>query len=411
MYRDDPGRALPRGPFRSRNFRLLVTSNVASTVGTAVSFVALPFAVLRIGGSASDVGYVVTAELIPLVAFLLLGGVVADRLPRHQVIVAANALQALAQGASAALVLAGHARVWQLAILAAAGGVGTGFYYPAAAGLLPQTVPADQRPQANALDRTGRNAATIGGSAVGGLLIGLAGPGWGLAIDAASFAVAGLLRIGMHFPARPPGATGAAPSMLHDLREGWQEFTSRRWLWITVTQFAFLVAVSAATTSVLGPVVAHTRLGGPRSWGLIVAAYSAGAVAGGLGMIKFRPRRILVVAMLSVPTFSLLLFALAVPLAIPFDVAAAVLAGGCLEVFNVSWDTTLQQEIPPEKLSRVSSYEALGAYALTPVGTVIAGPLAAAFGTSAVLVAGGVLVAVLPVLVLLIPEVRQLRRR
>jgi MFS family permease len=422
MFRDDPGRALPRGPFRSRNFRLLVTSNVASTVGTAVSFVALPFAVLRIGGSASDVGYVVTAELVPLIAFLLLGGVIADRLPRHQVIVAANALQALAQGASAALVLTGDARVWQLAVLAAAGGVGTGFYYPAASGLLPQTVPADQRPQANALDRTGRNAATIGGSALGGLLIGLAGPGWGLAIDAASFAVAGLLRIGMRFPAplsepqpsepqpSEPQPSEPSPSMLHDLREGWREFTSRRWLWITVTQFAFLVAVSAATTSVLGPLVAHTRLGGPRSWGLIVAAYSAGAVAGGLVMIKFRPRRILVAAMLSVPAFSLLLFALAVPLATPVDVAAAVLAGGCLEVFNVSWDTTLQQEISPDKLSRVASYEALGAYALTPVGTAVAGPLATAFGLRAIFAASGVLIAVLPVLVLLVPEVRHMRR-
>jgi MFS family permease len=435
MFRDARGRTLPRGPLRSRNFRLLLTSNVASTVGTAVSFVALPFAVLRIGGSASDVGYVVTAELVPLIAFLLLGGVIADRLPRHQVIVAANALQALAQGASAALVLTGYARVWQLAVLAAAGGIGTGFYYPAASGLLPQTVPADQRPQANALDRTGRNSATIGGSALGGLLIGLAGPGWGLAIDAASFAVAGLLRIGMRFPAppsepqlsepqlsepqlsepqlsepQPSEPSEPSPSMLHDLREGWREFTSRRWLWITVTQFAFLVAVSAATTSVLGPLVAHTRLGGPRSWGLIVAAYSAGAVAGGLVMIKFRPRRILVAAMLSVPAFSLLLFALAVPLATPVDVAAAVLAGGCLEVFNVSWDTTLQQEISPDKLSRVASYEALGAYALTPVGTVVAGPLATAFGIRAIFAASGVLIAVLPVLVLLVPEVRHMRR-
>jgi MFS family permease len=397
-----------KGVLRSRNFRLLVASSFVSLAGSAVSFVAIPFAVLRIGGSASDVGYVATAGLIPLLAFLLLGGVVADRLPRHQVMFAANALQALAQGGSAALILAGHARVWQLAVLAAAGGVGFGFYYPAEQGLLPQTVLADQRAQANAFERTSRNAAGIGGAALGGLLVGLAGPGWGLAIDAASFAGAACLRLGMRFPSLPPVA---APSVLHDLREGWHEFASRRWLWITVVQFAVLIAVSSAVINVLGPLVAHSRLDGARSWGFIAAASMAGAVAGGLVMIKFRPRRILVAAMASVPAFSLLLFALAVPLAVPFDVVAAAVGGAGVEVFTVSWATALQQEIPAEKLSRVSSYDALGNFALAPVGTALAGPLASALGTSGVLAGGGALVVLLPVLVLLVPEVRQLRRR
>lgn len=396
-----------RGPLRSRNFRLLAMCNVISVTGSAVSFVALPFAVLRIGGTPSDIGYVTAARLIPLIGFLLVGGVIADRLPRHQVIIAASALQAFAQGASAALILTGRAQIWQLAVLAAAGGFGFGLYYPAAQGLLPQTAPADQLAQANALDRTGRNAAGIGGSAVGGLMIGLAGPGWGLAIDAASFAIAGALLIGMRLPDLPPVTS---TSILHDLHDGWHEFSSRRWLWIIVTQFAFLVAVSAATINVLGPLVADSRLGGAQSWGFIVAAYSAGAVGGGLIMIRFRPRRILTAAMLSIPAFSLLPFTLAVPLTVPLDIAASFLAGGCLEVFAVSWATTLQQEIPREKLSRVSSYDALGNYALTPVGSVIAGPLAGALGAPAVLAAGGAIVVLLPILILLIPEVRHMQR-
>jgi MFS family permease len=398
----------PRGPLRSRNFRLLVACNVISVTGSAVSFVAIPFAVLGIGGSASDVGYVATAKLVPLIAFLLLGGVVADRLPRHKVMAAANVLQALTQGASAILILTGHARVWQLVVLAMAGGVGAGFYYPAAQGLLPQTVPPQQRPRANALDQMGQGAASIAGSAAGGLLIGLAGPGWGLAIDAATFAIAAALRAGMHFPAMPPVQLS---SMIHDLREGWQEFTARRWLWVIVLLFAFLVAISAGTINVLGPLVADARLGGASSWGFIVAAYSAGAIAGGLVMIRFRPRRMLLAAILSVPAFSAVLFALAVPLAVPLDITASIFAGACLEVFEVSWTTILQQEIPPEKLSRISSYDALGNYALAPAGIAIAGPLAAAFGTSAVLTAGGALVILLPLLVLLLPEVRHIRRQ
>jgi MFS family permease len=397
-----------RGPLQSRNFRLLVACNVISVAGSAVSFVAIPFAVLKIGGSASDVGYVATAKLVPLIAFLLLGGVAADRLPRHKVMAAANALQALAQGASAILVLTGHARIWQLVVLAVAGGVGVGFYYPAAAGLLPQTVPPEQRARANALDQTGQGAASIAGAAAGGLLIGLAGPGWGLAIDAATFAIAAALRTGMRFPAMPPVQ---ASTMIHDLREGWQEFTARRWLWAIVLLFMFLAAISAGTIDVLGPLVADARLGGARSWGYIVAAYSAGAIAGGLVMLRFRPRRMLLAAILSVPGFSAVLFALAVPLAVPLDITASLFAGACLEVFGVSWTTVLQQEIPPEKLSRISSYDALGNYALAPVGIAIAGPLAAAFGTSAVLTAGGALVILLPLLVLLLPEVRHIRRQ
>jgi MFS family permease len=401
-------RLVPRAPRQSRNFRLLMTSNVISLTGSAVSFVAIPFAVLKVGGSASDVGYVATARLIPLIAFLLLGGVVADRLPRHHVMAAANAVQALAQGASAGLILTGDARIWQLVTLAAAGGTGVGFYYPAAQGLLPQTVPPDQRARANAQNQMGQGAATIAGAALGGLLVGRAGPGWGLAIDAATFAMAGTLQIGMRFPAMPRVQVS---SMLHDLREGWQEFTSRRWLWVVVLLFTFLAAISSGTINVLGPLVADARLGGARSWGFIVAAYSAGAILGGLVMIRFRPSRMLLVAVLSVPAFSAVLFALAVPLEVPLDIVASFFAGGCLEIFGVSWTTILQQEIPPEKLSRISSYDALGSYALAPAGIAIAGPLAAAFGTSAVLTAAGALVVVLPLLVILLPEIRNIRRQ
>jgi MFS family permease len=253
---------LPRGPLGSRNFRLLLACNVVSLGGTAIAVVALPFAVLASGGSVSDVGYVPTAEVVPVVAFLLAGGVVADRLPRQRVLLAANAGQALAQAAAAGLVLTGGARVWELAVLAGARGTGFGFSYPAAAGLLPQTVPAALRARANAMDRIGRNGAQIGGAALGGVLVGVAGPGWGLAVDAASFAVAAVLRGGMRFPALPPVA---AVSMLRQLREGWREFSSRRWLWVIVAEFACFNVVFAATTGVLGPVVCDARLGGARA--------------------------------------------------------------------------------------------------------------------------------------------------
>lgn len=395
------------GPLRSPNFRLLAACDVISVAGSAVSFVALPFALLAMGGTAADIGYVATARLIPLTGFLLIGGVISDRLPRHRILIAASLLQACAQGISAALLLTGSARTWQLAALAAVGGLAFGFYYPASRGLLPQTVPVSQLTQATAIDRAGQNTAEVGGSALGGLLIGITGPGWGLAIDAASFGIAAVLLTGMRLPRTLPAP---AASLLHDLRDGWHEFSTRRWLWIIVVQFALLVAVSAATTNVLGPLVADSRLGGARAWGLIVAAFAAGAVGGGLVMLRYRPRRILAAAVISVPAFSLVLFALAVPLPAPLVTAASFLAGGCVEVFMINWATALQQEIPADKLSRVSSYDALGNYALAPVGTAAAGPLAASLGVPAVLVVSGSIVAVLPLLVLLIPEVWHIKR-
>ena len=399
---------MPPGPLRSRNFRLLLACDVISASGTAVATVALPFAVLRIGGSASDVGYVAAAYLVPLIGFLLLGGVVADRLPRHQVMVAANVLQALAQAASAVLLLAGHARVWELAVLAAARGIGTGFYFPASEGLLPHTVPADQRAPANALDRIGRNSGQIGGAALGGLLVGLAGPGWGLAADAVSFAVAARAARRHAFPRPAAGAQG---------RPAARAAGGLARLHLPALALGDRGAVRLRRRdpdrhpSVLGPLVADAHLGGARSWGLILAAQGVGAVLGGFVMIRFRPRRMLLVASLAVPADSVFLLALAVPLPVPVIAATAFAAGACIEVFSVNWATTMQQEIPPAMLSRLSSYDALGSFALAPVGTVVAGPLACAFGTSAVLTAGAILVVLLTAAVLLVPEVRNMQRQ
>lgn len=380
---------------------------MVSVTGSQVATVAVPFAVLRSGGTASGVGYVATSELIPMICCLLLGGAVADRVPRHHVIMGAEVLQALTQGASATLVVTGHARVWELAILAGLAGAGFGFYYPAAQGLLPQTVPESQRAGANAFYRTGRNAASIGGATLGGLITGLAGPGWALAADAISFTAAAALRRAMRIQSLPPAQ---ASNVIRDLREGWREFASHRWLWAITAQFTIVTGIYAATMSVLGPLVAHASLGGARSWGLITAAYAVGAVAGGLLMTRYRPGRLLAAAMVSVPVYSLLLFALATALPLPLDLAAAVVAGGSLEVFSVCWVTTMQQEIPPEKLSRVVSYDALG-IVLTPAATALAGTAAATAGAAVMLIAGGALVAVLPFLTLLIPEVRHMRRK
>jgi predicted MFS family arabinose efflux permease len=213
----------------------------------------------------------------------------------------------------------------------------------------------------------------------------------------------------MRLPGRSPSPGSA--SVVLELREGWREFASRRWLWSIVLQFAGITAVVSAMVSVLGPVVADRSLGGPRSWGFILAGYAVGSVIGGVAMIRFRPSRMLLAATIGVLVMPLLIFALAVPLAVPLIIATALIIGAGGELFSVSWVTTMQQEIPPAALSRVSSYDALGSFALAPVGTAVAGPLLTAFGPAAVLDAGGALIVLLTVIVLMVPEVRHLRRR
>lgn len=265
-----------RGPLASRNFRLLVSCDVMSMAGTAMATVAVPFAVLRSGGTASDIGFVAVAGLVPTIVFLLLGGVVADRLPRQRVMVLANVVQGAMQAAFALLVLTGRAQLLEMMLLTAGRGIAFGFYMPAAQGLLPQTVAATELASANAIRRLGLNAAQISGAAFGGVVVAAAGPAWGLVADAASYAAAAALRTGMRFNDLPPVTrTGLLP----ELRAGWRAFVSRRWLWVSVVEFAVVNALYVGGFSVLGPVVVERHLGGASSWGVIIAAQSLGAVS------------------------------------------------------------------------------------------------------------------------------------
>jgi MFS family permease len=376
-------------------------------LGSAMATVAVPFAVLHSGGSASDVGYVTAAGLLPTVMFLLVGGVIADRLPRQFVMMAANVAQGLAQAGFGLLVLSGDARLWQMVVLTAARGCAFGFYMPAAQGLLPQTVASDQLASANGIRRLSLNGAQIAGALVGGVVVGTAGPGWGLIADAASYGAAAVLRGGMRFGKLPPvKRTGVLP----ELRDGWRTVSSRTWLWSLVCQAGVVNAVFVGGFNVLGPVIAQRHLGGARSWGVILAAQSVGAIIGAGSTLRVRPVRLLLAASFALPLLALPLFALAVPLDLPLIAAASLTAGVGNEIFEVNWSTALQEQIPADLLSRVSAYDALGSYALGPVGTVIAGPLALAVGAAAVLSFGGGIVIATAVVVLSLRDVRNLSR-
>ncbi|MFI0714819.1 MFS transporter [Streptomyces inhibens] len=392
-----------------RNYLLLTGATVIANLGSSGALIATAFAVLAAGGNATDVGLVAAARTVPLVLFLLIGGAVADRLPRHRVMVAANALNCVSQGLFALLVLAGEPRLWQMAVLAALGGTGQAFFAPASEGMVLASVSGDHAGRAFAVFRMGMNGASIGGAALGGALVAAVGPGWVLAIDSAAFALAAALRAFLDVsgvPARAPGA-----GMLRDLRDGWREVASRPWLWAVVVQFSLVNAVVSAAEAVYGPLVAEQHLGGPGPWGLALGAFGAGTASGALMMTRFRPRRILLAGSLCVFPLALPSAALAVPL--PAAGLSAIMFGTgiAVEVFAVTWMMALHQEIPEEKFSRVSSYDWLGSLAMVPLATALAGPVQDLIGRTTALWCCSALIVLLTAAVLCVPDVRRLTRR
>ncbi|MEU9116462.1 MFS transporter [Streptomyces sp. NPDC048483] len=398
-----------RPTWAGRNYLLLTGATAIANIGSSGAHIATAFAVLGAGGSATDVGLVATARTTPLVLFLLIGGALADRLPRHRVMVAANTLSCVSQGLFALLVLAGEPQLWQMALLAALGGTGQAFFAPASEGMVLASVSGEQAGRAFAVFRMGMNGANIGGAALGGALVAAVGPGWVLAVDSAAFALAAALRAFLDVSgvaARTPGG-----GMLHDLRDGWREVASRTWLWAVVVQFAIVNALIVAAEAVYGPLVAEEHLGGARPWGLALAAFGAGTVGGALLMTRIKPRRILLTGALCVFPLALPSAALAVPL--PAAGLAVVMFGTgiAIEIFAVTWMMALHQEIPEEKFSRVSSYDWFGSLIGVPVATALAGPVQDLIGRTTALWGCSALIALLTGAVLCVGDVRRLVRR
>jgi MFS family permease len=396
------------GPLRERSFRFLFLGRTTSFIGNAFANIALAFAVLDLTGSKTDLGFVLAARTFPQVLFLLVGGIWADRLPRHRVMVFSNVVSGLSQGAIAVLLLTGQAEVWHLLALAAVNGLSTAFFFPAATGIVPQTVPQTMLQPANAILRLGQNASWIGGAAFGGLVVAATNPGVGIAVDAASFLVAAVLLAMIRLPAT---LRMEASNFFAELKEGWREFISRTWLWVIVLQFGLVNAMILGVEGVLGPAVAKEHLGGAAAWGLILTAQSLGLVLGGLLLLRVRPRRLLLTGTLAFLLTIPFPLGLAGPLPVAALILLAAIAGIGLEAFGILWDTTMQQEIPQEKLSRVYSYDALGSFVLIPLGVAIVGPVSELIGTRATILGAAAISLSATLAVLLVSDVRTIERR
>lgn len=399
------------GALGDRRFAWYFTARTVSTAGSVMVPVALAFAVLHVDSSAGALAQVLGVRTLALVVFLLVGGVVADRFSRIVVLQVSHVLTGLSQAAAATLIIRGHATLTQLTVIEGINGAVSAFTMPAMMGIVPLVVDRRRLQEANALLSFSRSGLGIVGPAVAGLLVVGVGPGWALAVDAVTYVVAIIALAQVRIPSRAEEARGRRPSMLSELREGWSEFASRQWLWVIVVTFGITNAIHVGVIGVIGPLVAKTTPAiGEAGWGLILSAEALGTVLMTLVMLRLRFRHplragMIAASLICVPMAVLGLAPAVIPVAIGFFVA-----GAAVEIFGVGWSTALQEHVPIEVLSRVSSYDALGSFVAMPIGTFLYGWLATSIDLTDLLVISAVVYVVIALSALLSPAVRNLGR-
>jgi MFS family permease len=395
-------------PLRYIPFRCLIAGRTVNALGNSFAPIALAFAVLDLTGSATDLGLVVGTRMLVNVLFLLFGGVLADRLPKHLLMVGSSLAAAATQGIVAALVLTHTATIPLLIGLAAVNGMVGALAQPASLAVLPQTVPAEVRQQANALSRLSLNGAAILGAPLAGIVVATAGPGIGIAVDAAAFAVSALCFVPLHTVAVPRADASTRSNVLSDLWAGWSEFRSRTWLWVVVAAFCVVNAAWTGALVVLGPLVADATIG-RRAWGFVLAAETAGMILGALIVLRLRIRRLLFFGVCCCVPFGLPILFLGIYPHFWALVLAALAAGLMSEQFGVAWETTMQEHVPADKLARVYSYDMVGSFVAIPLGEMLVGPISGAAGVRATLIGAFVLTVLASLAMVSSRSVRTLR--
>jgi MFS family permease len=401
-----------------RDFRFLLADRLIAPASVGFSMVGVSFAVLKATNSATDLSYVLAAQIAPSLVFVLIGGVAADRFRAQRVIVVANLLMALGEGTFGILALAGNPPLWAMLGLEAVTGTGVALFYPASQALLPRIVPDRLLQEASALSRLVMNTGQMAGAAAAGLLVAAAGPGWALVLCGAGMVAT--VPMLMSIRATRPVAAGSAPgsmaadaaparSMIAELREGWSEFRSHTWLWVIVAQFGVVMMAWYGAFSVLGPVVAREHLGGAAAWGAITAADALGLIAGGMAALRFTPRRPMLFVVVTGGAIAISPLSLAMVLPLPAVCAASFGLGVFVEMMMVQWTVAMTRNIPPDKLARVSSYDVLGSVIVMPIGALIAGPLGTAIGTSRAQYGAAAIIVIASALALIPRDIRTMR--
>jgi len=365
-------------PLRNPNFRSFFLGEVVNSAGSSMSGIALSFAVLAISDSASALGLVAAAWTVPMVAFMLLGGAIADRLPRALVLRGCNLLQGAVQSVSAVLVLTHEARVWELVVLQFVSGTVFAVSYPAFHGMVPILLPSEERKAAYLLVGQSDSSLRIVGPAVSGVLVATVGAGWCLAVDALTYvAAAGFLSL-VRLPAgeRPD----RRPSVIGDFVAGWSFVRALGWVIPIASCSLVFNALISGSISVLGPVIAKGTIGSD-GWGFARAGEALGIFVSAMFVARLpirRPLRTCVLAftLTGVPMLVLGTYVSTGALAVAFFVS-----GVGLSILSLAWNLTVQEKVREDMLSRVMAIDGFFSFVAMPIGQIVVGPLALAFGT------------------------------
>jgi Transmembrane secretion effector len=391
---------------RERDFRNFYLGYCTSMLGTGMSRIALTFAVLQSGGSATELGYVFAANVVPQVLLMIGGGVLADRLGRRPVMLITDASRFGVQGVLAASLFAGRPPLWEFVLLSALLSAGEGFFGPALAGLRTEIAPRALLTDANALIGVAQGAASVLGPALAGVLVALTSPALVIALDAVSYGVSVLALASLRIP--PAGVPVQSP--WQDLTESWHVFRSQTWLWIVTVQFSLFNLFTWAPYLLLGPILARAYLGGAQAWGIVTAAFAAGSVLGGVFMVgRRRPSRPLLYAAVCTLGYPVpcLMLALHAP---EYAVAGGALLAGLGGAIAGALDSTVQQQrIAPGMLARISAIQLTGSYALGSAAWVVIGPIAAHVGASPLVAFGAGYAALSSAVVAALPSIRSVR--
>lgn len=387
-------------------FSMLVSARLISNIGNGLSPIALAYGVLSLeGANGKDLSIVMGARYLPLIIFMLFGGVFADRFQRNRIVGGSDIIGSVLVAISAFSLIGGFSSVLLLAVMGALFGVLNALWWPAMSGVLPEILPKEKLQEGNAIIGLLSNIGVVFGTLLGGVLVTLTSPGWALLIDGATFFVAGVIVWNLKLDAK---ARIESPGILDDLRVGWREFISRSWLVVMVIAFAFINMAFDSMTTILGPLNFNDLKTGPRDWSFNLAGLTAGMIIGGVIVLKFKFKRPLFVSMILVAISGVWDFALAFDLSLAVSIAAGVFSGIAVEIFLVTWNTSMQNHIPEESFSRVNAYDSLGSYGIAPLGIIIAGPLAEAFTVNSVLFATGTITLLASIVALSFKSVRNL---
>ena len=383
------GQVTLRELLHHRSFLLYLIGQTTSGAGSALSSVALVFAVLSISHSASSVGLVLLASRLPGIALSVAGGIVADRWSRKALAVTADVIRAGSQAATSALLLTGHASVSEVAALQFVAGSASAMFTPAANALLAGVAPRGHVRRATSLLGITTATTQTGGLALSGVLVALAGPGTALAIDAGTFAVSSLtlaLIPAISLPRPVPGLTSR--SIRRDLRDGWTMFTEHRWMAIYTAHEAAIDVLALSPFFVLGPVIAKTHLGGAPAWSAVALGYVVGSLIASNITYRWAPRRPVLAALLVDVALAPMVALIGVAAAIWLIVPAALLAGAATTIYNTLLGAAVQANLPDHMLGRAIAVTSIGSTMLVPLGMGLAGVAAGALGASTVLLIG-----------------------